>query len=314
MRVVDEPMETLHLYVVPENQLPPNGDHLAIFMMIFCSLFLIGIIVLSVLVPAPDHNVEFPLAIEGYSLPPVSKTVKITTIATGKQYVPPTTATGMITFYNGAIYTQIIPINTILKGADGVSVITDAQATIPPAEQTIPPTYGQTSVPAHAVAPGSLGNIQAGDINEACCVTSVIAQNASFHGGRDAYTSTYLSDKDVKNTTAPLLPTLQVQTLSMLPNPQLNPTCTTTTTSSPGVGKETTNAVLRITETCKAFSYTIASVKDAISVYSRHFGTGTLTHVQFSVVGITVKKRVAISLFVTAKWNPIVLRRFSTGK
>ena len=88
MRVVDEPMETLHLYVVPENQLPPNGDHLAIFMMIFCSLFLIGIIVLSVLAPAPDHNVEFPLAIEGYSLPPVSKTVKITTIATGKQYVP----------------------------------------------------------------------------------------------------------------------------------------------------------------------------------------------------------------------------------
>ena len=263
MRVVDEPMETLHLYVVPENQLPPNGDHLAIFMMIFCSLFLIGIIVLSVLVPAPDHNVEFPLAIEGYSLPPVSKTVKITTIATGKQYVP---------------------------------------------------TYGQTSVPAHAVAPGSLGNIQAGDINEACCVTSVIAQNASFHGGRDAYTYTYLSDKDVKNTTAPLLPTLQVQTLSMLPNPQLNPTCTTITTSSPGVGKETTNAVLRITETCKAFSYTIASVKDAISVYSRHFGTGTLTHVQFSVVGITVKKRVAISLFVTAKWNPIVVRRFSTGK
>ena len=154
MRVVDEPMETLHLYVVPENQLPPNGDHLAIFMMIFCSLFLIGIIVLSVLVPAPDHNVEFPLAIEGYSLPPVTKTVKITTIATGKQYVLSTTATGMITFYNGAIYTQIIPINTILKGADGVPVITDAQATIPPAEQTIPPTYGQTSVPAHAVAPG----------------------------------------------------------------------------------------------------------------------------------------------------------------
>ena len=305
MRVVDEPMETLHLYVVPENQLPPNGDHLAIFMMIFCSLFLIGIIVLSLLVPAPDHNVDFPLAIQGYSLPPVSKTVKITTIATGKQYVPSTPATGMITFYNGAIYRQIIPINTILKGADGVSVITDAQATIPPAEQTIPPTYGQTSVPAHAVAPGSLGNIQAGDINEACCVTSVIAQNASFHGGRDAYTYTYLSDKDVKNTTAPLLPTLQVQTLSMLPNPQLNPTCTTITTSSPAIGKETVKAVLSITEKCKALSFSVSSAKYRISLYSRkHFGTGTLTHVQFSIVGV---KNMVITLFVTAQWNPVVV-------
>lgn len=308
MRVVDEePMETLHLYVVPEDQLPPKRDYLAIFMVIFCFIVLIGIIAISILAPSPDHEVSFSLVIQGYSLAPVTKTIKVTAIATGKQYVPATTATGMITFYNGAIYSQIIPFGTVLKGADGIKVVTDEQAVIPPAVQTTPPTYGQVSVAAHALISGVVGNIQAGDINEACCVTSVIAQNTLFHGGRDAYTYTYLSDQDVKNTTAPLLPTLRLQTLSTLPNPQLNPTCTTVTTSTPGVGKETVNAVLRITEACKALSYTVSSVKDAISLYSKHFGTGTLTHVQFSIVGV---KEVVLTLFVTAQWDPIIVRHF----
>ena len=308
MRVVDEePVETLHLYVVPEDQLPPKRDYLAIFTVIFCFIVLIGIIAISILAPSPDHEVSFSLVIQGYYLAPVTKTIKVTAIATGKQYVPATTATGTITLYNGALYAQMIPFGTVLKGADGIEVVTDEQAVIQPAVQTTPPTYGQVSVAAHALISGVVGNIQAGDINEACCVTSVIAQNTLFHGGRDAYTYTYLSDQDVKNTTAPLLPTLRLQTLSTLPNPQLNPTCTTVTTSTPGVGKETVNAVLRVTETCKAVSYTVSSVKDAISLYSKRFGTGTLTHVQFSVVGV---KAVVITLFVTAQWNPVIVRHF----
>jgi hypothetical protein len=308
MRVVDvEPMETLHLYVVPEDQLPPKREYLAIFTVIFCFLVLSGILAISILAPLPDHEVSFSLVIQGYALAPVSRSIKVTAIATGKRYVPATTATGTITFYNGAIYSQIIPLDTVLKGADGIQVVTDEQAVIPPAAQTTPPTYGQVSVAAHARISGEGGNIQAGDINEACCVTSVIAQNTLFHGGRDAYTYTSLSDQDVKKTTAPLLPALRSQTLSTLPNPQLNPTCTTVTTSTPGVGKETVNAVLRITETCKAFSYTVSSVKDAISLYSKHFGTGTLTHVQFSIVGV---KAVDITLFVTAQWNPMIVRHF----
>jgi hypothetical protein len=171
------------------------------------------------------QQVSFSLVIQGYALAPVTRTIKVTAtaIATGKQYVPATTATGTITFYNGAIYSQIIPFGTVLKGADGIKVVTDEQAVIPPAVQTTSPTYGQVSVAAHALISGRAGNIQAGDINEACCVTSVIAQNTLFHGGRDAYTYTYLSGQDVKNTTAPLLPTLQAQTLSTLPDPRYTP-------------------------------------------------------------------------------------------
>jgi Baseplate J-like protein len=307
MQVLDEPKETIHLYVVPEDQLPPKRDYLAIFTLIFSFLILFSIIAISILAPSPNHDVSFSVHIQGFSLAPVNKTIHLTVTATGKQYVAATTATGTITFYNGAIYPQIIPLDTILKGADGISVITDKQVTIPAASQTIPPTYGRITVPAHALTPGSIGNITAGDINEACCATSVIAQNASFHGGRDAYIYTYLSDKDVQNAAAPLLPTLQSQTLSVLPIPQINPTCSTVTTSTPGVGKETTSAVVRISETCKAFSYSLKSVKDAISLYNRRFGSGKLAHVQFAIVGM---KGRSITLFVTAIWEPIAVRHY----
>lgn len=307
----EQPMETLHLYVVSEDQLPPSRDYFAICMIVFSFIAIAGIIAISIFAPSATQEVSFSVNIQGFSLTPISKTIDVNVTATGKQYIPATTAMGTITFYNGAIYPQIIPVNTILKGANGISVITDEQATIPAAQQTIPPTYGQVSVSAHSLTLGAMGNIRAGDINEACCATSIIAQNALLHGGHDAYTYIYLSASDVQHATTSLLPMLQAQTLSFLSRPQVNPVCTTVTTSSPGIGKETTSAVLRITETCKAFSYSLHSVKDAISLYSRRFGTGKLAHVQFAFVGM---KGRSITLFVTAMWEPIVMRRYYTGK
>ncbi len=308
-QIVDEqPMETLHLYVVPE--VPKSRrDYLSIFMTILCSLFVIGIIAISVFSPTPDHSVEFTITMKGFALLPVTKTTTITATATGKGHNDATFATGMLTFYNGALYTQIIPIGTILIGSDGVSVITDAQAVIPPAVQTTPPTYGYTSVPAHSLKGGTAGNIQARDINLACCVTSVIAQNHyTFTGGRNARNFTYLTKQDVTNTITPLLTMLHSQALSLFPSsPILNSTCTTATATTPSVGRETKSAMLTIVETCKAFSYSISTAKTAIVAYSKRFGLGVLIHLQFQVVGISATK---IKLYVTAQWKPIFVSRF----
>jgi hypothetical protein len=318
MQVLDDrTTETLHLYVVPENELPGKPDYPSLFRAAIAFLCILAIIGISVFSTSPaGQEVSFTLTIPGFRLAPVSKTVKTNVIATGKGHTPATTATGIITFYNGAIYTQIIPTNTILKGADGVSVITEQQAIIPPAVQTTPPTYGHIKVSAHALIPGVSGNIQAGDINMACCVTSVIAQNPyAFTSGRNARDFTYLSQQDITKTISPLLPTLQASTLSILPNPQLNPHCSTTTTSSPNVGKETTSAQLMIVETCKAESYSVSSVVHAITTYSKWFGKGTLTHAQFFIVGVSEKKVVVITLYVVGRWNPFIARSFpSVGK
>ncbi len=318
MRVVDEqPQETIHLYVVSEDEVPRKPDYPSILAAIFTVLCLFAIVGMSVFSAAPeDRKVSFTLTIPGFHLAPVSKTGKTTVIATGKGHTPATSATGIITFYNGAIYTQIIPVGTILKGSDGVSVITDQQAIIPPAAQTTPPTYGHTNVPAHSVLAGASGNIQAGDINEACCVTSVIAQNPyNFTGGRNARDFPYLTSQDVTKATASLLPTLQLQTLSLLPYPQLNSSCSTTTHTSPSVGKETPSAELTIVETCTADSYSEQALAHAITTYSKNFGKGTLTKVQFVVVSVTEKKGVSITLYVVGQWKPILMRSFpNTGK
>lgn len=317
MRVVDEePQETIHLYVIPENQLPKKSAYSSIIVAIVAFLCILAIVGISVFSEAPHQEVSFTLTIPGFHLAPVSKTVKITAIAAGKGYTPATYATGIITFYNGLSYTQIVPIGTRLTGADGISIVTDADAVIPPVAKTTPPTDGHTTVPAHALVPGVNGNIQAGDINIACCATSIIAQNPyHFSGGRNARDFTYLTSQDVTTTISPLLPTLHASTLSLLPNPRLNPSCSTTTKSSPSVGKETTRALLTIVETCKADSYSEKAVAHAITTYSNHFGKGMLTKVQFFVVSVTEKKGVIITLYVVGQWKPFVMRSFpNVGK
>jgi hypothetical protein len=318
MRVVDEqPRETLHLFVIPEDELPRQPDYPSIFMAIVAVLCVLGIVGISVFSAAPtERTVSFTLSVPGFHLAPASKIFKTTVMATGKGHRAATTATGMITFYNGLPYTQIIPVGTKLTGADGVSVLTDEQAVIPPAAQTTPPTYGHTDVTAHSLMAGESGNIPAGDINMACCVTSVIVQNPyAFRGGKNARDFTYLSAQDIKNTSSSLLPTLQSQTLSLLPTPQLTPLCSTATASSPSVGKETKTAKVTIVEICKADSYSVTSVARAITTYSTHFGKGMLTRAQFFVVGSTEKKGVILTLYVVGRWTPFFPRRFpTTGK
>jgi hypothetical protein len=313
MRVVDErSKETIHLYVVPEDQLPRTPEYPSIIAAICACLCILAIVGMSVFSAAPeDHTVAFTLTIPGFTLAPVQTTVKTTVLATGKGHAAATPATGLITFYNGLPYTQIIPVGTKLSGADGVSVLTDEQAVIPPAAQTHPPTYGHTTVPAHSFMAGASGNIQAGDINETCCATSIIAQNPyAFSGGINARDFTYLTTHDVTRTTGPLLPTLQTRALSLLPAPRVHPSCATATTSEPAVGKEIQSALLTIVETCTADSYRITSVAHAITTYSTRFGTGTLTHAQVVVVGASQRKGVILTLYVVAQWHPLVVRRF----
>jgi hypothetical protein len=313
MRLMDEQTtETLHLFVVPEDQLPKKPDYLSILLVALACLCLSALIGLSVFSAASDHEVSFTISIPLFHLAPVSKTVKTTVIATGKGHTPATYAHGIITFYNGLPSSLIIPIGTRLTGRDGISVITDQEAVIPPVVNTIPPTDGRTNVLAHSVLAGEKGNIPAGDINVPCCITSVIAQNPyKFMGGRDARDFTYLSQEDVTKTIAPLLPTLRAKTLFFLPNPQLNPTCSTATTSSPGVGKETMSAQLTIVETCSAETYSVPLVVHTASAYSKHFGKGTLTHIEFFEVGV---KNEVVLLYVVGRFVPFEARHSWAGK
>lgn len=321
-----EPEETIHVYVEEdrvtfvretpetiESTPPPPGDTRSLLVAGIFTILIIVVIVASVLAPQPDYSKAFTVTVPGYALTPVQKSVTVTAQATGKGSIAPTTAMGIVSFYNGAIYTQIIPTGTLLKGRDGIAVVTDEQATIPPAAQTTPPTYGQVNVTAHAVNPGASGNIVAGDINTTCCVTSVIAQNPyNFTGGRNAQSYTYVTKQDVYNAVTPLLSTLQGVTPKLFPSLALSPQCVPTIAAKPTVGQRATTVSVTAIVTCTAISYSPQSVLHAIHVYGSRYGRGTLTNIAYQVISIGKQNR--ITFYVTATWTPFVARHVWAGK
>lgn len=322
-----EPEDTIHVYVeedritfmrkspetVDSKPPSPPRDSRSWYEAVLFTVLLLAIVIASVLAPQPDTSKAFTVTIQGFALAPIHQSITVTAQATGKGIIAPTTATGSITFYNGQSYTQIIPTGTILKGLDGVAVITDEAATIPLAAQTTPPTYGQVTVPAHALVAGASGNIAAGDINEACCVTSVIAQNPStFTGGRDGQHFTYVTKQDVYHAVTPLLSTLEVKTPQLFTSLALAPMCVPIVSVIPPVGQRGTTVKVTATVQCTAVSYDAQSVQNAIDAYSSRFGPGTWSNLASQVIAVSKNKQ--ITLYVTGNWHPITSRRIWTEK
>jgi len=127
--------------------------------------------------------------------------------ASGVAHVPATAAWGTLTLYNAATYPQTIAAGTVLTGADGVQVVTDAPAPIPAGN---PPLFGVVTVSAHAALAGSRGTIAALDIDGLCCVAGVAVKNtAGFTGGQDAQTYTTVKQADVDGLARPLIDSLR---------------------------------------------------------------------------------------------------------
>jgi len=322
----DEPEDTIHVYVeedritfvrespeMVDSTPPPPRDGRSLLVAGLFTVLLVVIAVASLPAPSPDTSKAFTITIQGFVLAPVHQSVTVQARATGKGIIAPTVATGSITLYNGQPYTQIIPTGTILKGQDGVEVITSEAATIPPAAQTIPPTYGQVTVPAHALVSGASGNIAAGDINEPCCVTSVIAQNPSaFTGGRDGQHFTYVTKQDVYHAITPLLSTLEQRVPQLFTSLALAPSCVPTVAAVPPIGQRATTMKVTATVSCTAISYDPHTVLNAIQVYSGHFGPGTWSNLASQVIAVSKSQR--ITLYVTGNWHPIIARHMWTGK
>lgn len=71
----------------------------------------------------------------------------------------------------------------IFTEADGVQVAPESIVVVPAGSR---PTYGEASVAAHALLAGACSNIQAGDLNTACCYPSMLVKNTAFTGGRES--------------------------------------------------------------------------------------------------------------------------------
>lgn len=183
--------------------------------------------------------------------------------------------------------------------ADGVQVITDQPAVIPAAS---PPIEGQVTVPAHAVSVGARGNIPILDINQACCVTSVLAKNTTaFTGGGAARDYSVVTREDIHNAVMTLLLTLSqsahaaLQAQLHIGEALLPTSCTPHVATDHTAGEEAREVRVTASITCTGIAYhahdVYASATQMIhDVAMKRFGTGyqPLGDVTYHLLHVTI--------------------------
>ena len=233
-----------------------------------------------------------PLALPTRALAPVTLTRSLTATTTGKGHQDARSAAGVLTFYNGQATAQSIPGGTVLTGSDGVKVATDQAITIPPGT---PPTYGQASVIAHALVPGSVGNIAAGDINTTIAL-AVFVKNSAFAGGQNQRDYPAVSQYDQDQLTVRLRDALAQaipQAFPLALGEQVFPTdCTFKVSPNHQIGAEATALTITAGETCTGIAYNSQQLTQrATALFTQQATPGThyqlVGEVQVRVIGVS---------------------------
>jgi hypothetical protein len=247
--------------------------------------------------------------IPGSMLSPVSMSQAKTVTTTGKGHQDAQAARGLVTFYNAATSTQTVTAGTLLKGNDGVQIVIDQDAIIPPVSY---PTLGQVTVSAHTAITGSAGNIKAGDIYGPCCRLNVSAVNGPFTGGQEERDFSTVTEQDINNAVSSLKSSLnqsiqaalkiQVAADQTLITPV---SCQQSVTPDHRVGDEATQVHITVSETCTGATYNTQSFERLLTQHvsqetSRQLGKGyTLTGtIQNTILEVTPKEHGTIILQV----------------
>jgi hypothetical protein len=179
LEVDDEPMETLHIYVVREAAPKPSLFPLVLSGVAFSVLIAIGVLA-ALQQPVTRDEIRVPAV----PLTTKSFTTQIAVIPTGIRTYPATTAHGLLTITNGSVISQTLPAGLIFITNSGVSVRTDAAVFVPAGNAY---GYGYAVVRAHAAIPGKAGNISAYAMNQVVGSSVYVRNLTVFRGGKDAY-------------------------------------------------------------------------------------------------------------------------------
>jgi len=238
--------------------------------------------------------------------------------ASGVAHVPATTARGTLTLYNAATYPQTIAAGTVLTGADGVQVVTDAPAPIPAGN---PPLFGVVTVSAHAALVGSRSNIAALDIDDLCCAAGVAVKNtAGFSGGQDAQTYSTVRQADIDGLVHPLFNTLTQSALTKVRfriRPQewmvTIPACSPAISADHPVGSRAKQVIVTVAVTCRTEVYdqhaalrvaAISFTQETSAVLGSNYAL--VGQVTTTLVGVTVidtkRGTLALSTLAEGAW------------
>jgi hypothetical protein len=189
MHVVDDQVETIHVYMVrDEDKQPPL--FLPLCVALVCLAVIMSVTMYSGSHPAYKHDT---LTIPARFLPPQTFTAAQAIIPTGVKTYPATTAQGTLTITNRSVIAQILPAGFTTVSTSGVSVLTDEAVFVPAGNAN---GYGWATVGAYAVAPGASGNIPAVAIDRVEGTSLYIRNLSAFSGGQDSHSVSFITAKD----------------------------------------------------------------------------------------------------------------------
>src|SRR5260370_7843534 len=151
MQTVDEELETIHLYIVREEEARPSV--LPIILSVLALSLLVSLCVFS---PYQQPEERLAIRIPAVFFPVKSFTSSVHIIPTGIKAYPATNAHGVLTIYNGSILSQQLPQGMILTSTNGIEIVTDESIFISAGN---PPYYNIATVSAHAAPAAHPGNL-----------------------------------------------------------------------------------------------------------------------------------------------------------
>src|SRR5258708_7966074 len=262
MQTVDEePLETIHLYVVREEAARPS------LLPVFLALLTLSILlVVCTLSPSQQPEERKTIRIPAVFLPLQVFTASVQVIPTGIKTYPATTAHGELVLTNGSVIESTLPKGIIFTGKDGVEVVTEEAVFVPAGSAD---GYGFATVPSHALVSGKSGNIPAFDIDRIEGSSIYIRNLAAFHGGMDAYPVKVVIPQDRQNAMDAAMSLLTAQEASR--HEFLAYPCNESVQEK--------NAIVRLSRSCQFVAYSVASYMKVISV--RLAGTSLIVDVSF---------------------------------
>jgi hypothetical protein len=192
VHTVDDTPETIHLYVMREDEPPPSSVPLILSVVALSLVVAIGLMLpfaLPFLLPDARASIRVPAV----PLPPRTFTYQAKVIPTGVKTYPATTAHGILTITNGSVISQTLTAGIIFISKPGITVITDHAVFVPAGSAD---GYGFATVTAHALVVGKAGNIPPFAINQVEGSSVYIRNLTAFHGGRDAYSVRFTTAQD----------------------------------------------------------------------------------------------------------------------
>src|SRR6266700_3299496 len=147
MHTMQEPVETIHVYMVREEPKRPY-TFLPICAALLCLAVIVGTVACSGSHPAYVHET---LRVPAQYLPLQTFKAAQVIVPTGIKTYPATFAVGILTLTNGSIIAQELPNGFIVTANNGVEVVTDSAVFVPAGGAD---GYGMSTVPAHLLTSG----------------------------------------------------------------------------------------------------------------------------------------------------------------